>query len=330
VMVDRRAITFRTLAVAALVVMLVAPEAVVHPSFQMSFAATLGLVALMDRDRALVSLADNSGVARAALWGGREVALLLLASFVAGLATMPYAAFHFHRATPYGVLANLLAMPVVSGLVMPAGLLGLLAMPFGFDGVFWRLMELGIGWMIWVSQWVAGLPGAVGRIPAFGVAPVLLATLGIVAICLLRTRLRWLGRHLAQSIVGSAVLVVLAGLAIGTTASITADLSLSRVLLGAVVQMPAVWVLAGLACLLVGLLPRATVAAWVAAGACLGLWFFGSLLGLSDAVLRLSPFEHVPQVPGGTVTAAPLVTLSVLGLLLTVAGLVGIRRRDIG
>ena len=193
VMVDRRAITFRTLAVAALAVMLVAPEAVVHPSFQMSFAATLGLVALMDRDRALLSLADNSGVARAALWGGREIALLLLASFVAGLATMPYAAFHFHRATPYGVLANLLAMPVVSGLVMPAGLLGLLAMPFGFDGVFWRLMELGIAWMIAVSQWVAALPGAVGRIPAFGIAPLLLATLGIVAICLLRTPLRWLG-----------------------------------------------------------------------------------------------------------------------------------------
>ena len=193
VMVDRRAITFRTLAVAALAVMLVAPEAVVHPSFQMSFAATLGLVALMDRDRALFSLADNSGVARAALWGGREIALLLLASFVAGLATMPYAAFHFHRATPYGVLSNLLAMPVVSGLVMPAGLLGLLAMPFGFDGVFWQLMNLGIGWMIAVAQWVAALPGAVGRIPAFGVGPLLLATLGIVVIGLLRTPLRWLG-----------------------------------------------------------------------------------------------------------------------------------------
>lgn len=193
VMVDRRAITFRTLAVAALIVMLVAPEAVVHPSFQMSFAATLGLVALMDRDRALFSLADNSGVARAALWGGREIALLLLASLVAGLATMPYAAFHFHRATPYSVLSNLLAMPVVSGLVMPAGLLGLLAMPFGFDGVFWRLMDLGIGWMVTVAQWVAALPGAVGRIPAFGIGPLLLATSGILVIALLRTPLRWLG-----------------------------------------------------------------------------------------------------------------------------------------
>jgi competence protein ComEC len=205
VMVDRRAITFRTLAVAAMAVMLVAPEAVVHPSFQMSFAATLGLVALMDRDRALFSTADSSGVARAALWGGREIAILALASLVAGLATMPYAAFHFHRATPYGLLSNLLAMPIVSGLVMPAGLLGLLAAPFGFDGVFWRLMEFGIGWMIAVAQWVAALPGAVGRVPAFGLGPLLLATLGIIVIALLRTPLRWCGCLLALPAVALAL-----------------------------------------------------------------------------------------------------------------------------
>jgi len=206
VMADRRAITFRTLAVAAMVVMLVAPEAVVHPSFQMSFAATLGIVALMDREKPLLAGGgDNSGLARAALWGGREIAILLLASLVAGLATMPYAAFHFHRATPYGVLSNMLAMPIVSGLVMPAGLLGLLAMPFGFDGVFWRLMELGISWMIAVAQWVAALPGAVGRVSAFGVAPMLLATLGIVIIGLMRTPLRWCGSLLVLFAVGLAL-----------------------------------------------------------------------------------------------------------------------------
>jgi competence protein ComEC len=205
VMVDRRAITFRTLAVAAMAVMLVAPEAVVHPSFQMSFAATLGLVALMDRDRALFSTADSSGVARAALWGGREIAILALASLVAGFATMPYAAFHFNRATPYGVVSNLLAMPIVSGLVMPAGLLGLLSAPFGFDGVFWRLMEWGIGWMITVAQWVAALPGAVGRVPAFGMAPLLLATLGMIVIALMRTPLRWCGVALALPAIALAL-----------------------------------------------------------------------------------------------------------------------------
>ncbi|WP_407189639.1 ComEC/Rec2 family competence protein [Bradyrhizobium centrosematis] len=194
VMVDRRAITFRTLAVAALIVLAVAPEALVHPSFQMSFAATLGLVALVQIGMPnLLASPDHSATARVALWGGREIAMLFLASLIAGLATTPYAAFHFHRVTPYGVLANLGAMPVVSALVMPAGLLGLLAAPFGLDGVFWWLMGLGIDWMVAVSRWVAALPGAVGRIPAFGMAPLVGASLGIIVMGLLRTPLRWAG-----------------------------------------------------------------------------------------------------------------------------------------
>lgn len=144
VMVDRRAITFRTLAVAALIVLAIAPEALVHPSFQMSFAATLGLVALVQVGMPnLFASPDHSATARIALWGGREIVMLLLASLIAGLATTPYAAFHFHRVTPFGVLANLAAMPVVSALVMPAGLLGLLAAPFGLDSVFWWLMGIG-------------------------------------------------------------------------------------------------------------------------------------------------------------------------------------------
>ena len=128
-----------------------------------------------------------------ALWGGREIMTLTLASLVAGLATTPYAAFHFHRVTPYGVLANLAAMPVVSAVVMPAGMLGLLAMPFGFDGVFWWLMGVGIDWMIVVTEWVAALPGAIGRMAAFGTGPLIAASVGIVLLGLLRTPLRWSG-----------------------------------------------------------------------------------------------------------------------------------------
>src|SRR3954469_313689 len=160
----------------------------------MSFAATLGLVALVQLGMpALFASPDNSTTARVALWGGREFVMLLLASLVAGLATTPYAAFHFHRVTPYGVLANLAAMPVVSALVMPAGLLGLVAMPFGFDGVFWWLMGVGIDWMIAVTQWVASLPGAVGRMAAFGTGPLIAASAGIILVGLWRTPLRWSG-----------------------------------------------------------------------------------------------------------------------------------------
>jgi competence protein ComEC len=121
------------------------------------------------------------------------VASLILASLVAGLATMPYAAYHFHRLAPYGVLANLLAMPVVSIVVMPMGILGVLAMPFGFDAVFWQLMGQGIDWMNAVALWVASLPGAIGRMPAFGTGCLVLGTAGLLLICLLRTPLRWGG-----------------------------------------------------------------------------------------------------------------------------------------
>jgi competence protein ComEC len=197
VMLDRQALTLRTLAVAALAVMIATPEAVVHPSFQMSFAATLALVATYERGLPWIAAGGRTSLgARVALWGGREVAALALASLVAGLATMPFAAYHFHRLAPYGVVANLLAMPVVSGFVMPVGLLALVALPFGFDGPLWRLMGLGIDWMTTVALWTAGLPGAVGRIAAFGAVPLLLATLGLIVICLLRTPLRWSGAAL--------------------------------------------------------------------------------------------------------------------------------------
>src|SRR6201747_2905038 len=174
----------------------------------MSFAATLGLVALVQIGMPhLFAAPDNSAAARVALWGGREIAMLALASLVAGLGTTPYAAFHFHRVTPYGVLANLAAMPVVSALVMPAGMLGLVAMPFGFDGFFWWLMGVGIDWMIVVTQWVAALPGAIGRMAAFGTGPLIAASAGIILLGLLRTPLRWSGTAVPLSSVVWAVAV---------------------------------------------------------------------------------------------------------------------------
>lgn len=104
------------------------------------------------------------------------------------------------------MIANLAAMPVVSMLVMPAGLLGMAAMPFGFDGLFWRLMGFGIDWMISVALWVAALPGAVGRIAAFGTGSLIAASIGIILLGLFRTPLRWSG----AGAIGIAVIWVLA------------------------------------------------------------------------------------------------------------------------
>jgi competence protein ComEC len=194
VMLDRPVLTLRTVTIAALLVLVLAPEAVVHPSFQMSFAATLALIAVYAYGLPLARAgADSSLGARAALWGVNEIVSLVLASLVAGLATTPYAAYHFHRLAPYGVIANLFAMPVVSAWVMPMGILGVVAIPFGFDGIFWRQMGYGIEWMDWVALWVTSLPGAFGRVTSFGTAPLLLATAGLLVIGLFKTPLRWSG-----------------------------------------------------------------------------------------------------------------------------------------
>lgn len=191
VMVDRPTLTFRTLSIAAFVVLTLAPQAVLTPSFQLSFAATLALIAAYHYGLPLPHAGLASGMrARMALWGWREVATIAFTSVVAGLATLPYAAYHFHRLAPYGVLANVLAMPVVSVWVMPMGILGVLTLPLGFDAVFWRLMGDGISWIIGVVLWVAHLPGAVGAIPAFGTGPLLFCTAGLLLLCLLRTPLR--------------------------------------------------------------------------------------------------------------------------------------------
>jgi competence protein ComEC len=216
VMADRPALTLRTIAVAALAVMLIVPEAVVHPSFQMSFAATLALIAMCEGGLPWAqATADTPLAARIALWGVREIAVLTVASLAAGLATTPYAAYHFHRTAPYGVIANVLAMPVISALSMPAGLLALVAMPFGFDAPLWRLMGLGIDWMVTVALWVAALPGAVGHVAAFSAAAMLLATVGLLVICLLRSPLRFAG-----------VVFVIAGLA-AATAPVRPDVMIS-------------------------------------------------------------------------------------------------------
>jgi competence protein ComEC len=84
-------------------------------------------------------------------------------------------------------------MPVVSAWVMPAGILGLISLPLGFDGLCWRLMGHGIEWMISVALWVTSFPGALGRIAAFGAGPLLLCTAGLVVLCLLKTPLRFIG-----------------------------------------------------------------------------------------------------------------------------------------
>jgi ABC-2 type transport system permease protein len=148
------------------------------------------------------------------------------------------------------------------------------------------------------------------------------------------SRTGWAGSHLLVAAVGSAVLLVTGGLIAGFAHGLRAgDLGgeLPRVLGGALVQLPAVWVVAGIGVALFGVLPRLVVGGtWAILGIVLSITTFGQLLRLDQWALDLSPFSHLPRVPAAAFTATPLVWLVALAAALAAVGLAGFRRRDLG
>jgi len=145
-------------------------------------------------------------------------------------------------------------------------------------------------------------------------------------------RLRWAASHLVFSVLGSAAALVAAGLTTGLTYGLSAGdpgHQVSRVLGAAVVQLPAVWVLAAVAVALVGLLPRYAAVAWGVLAACVLVALIGASLQLDQWVMDLSPFSHVPRLPGGSASATPLLALAAVAAGLGAAGLAGLRRRNI-
>jgi len=145
-------------------------------------------------------------------------------------------------------------------------------------------------------------------------------------------RIQWALSHLAFAIIGPVVLLVIAGLTSGLVyGAAIGDVAgqAGRMLASALVQLPAVWVFAGIAALLFGLVPRFTAAAWGALVLFVGLTELGSFGALSRWLPDISPFTHVPKLPGGTFTATPLVWLVAIAVVLTVAGLAAFRRRDL-
>jgi ABC-2 type transport system permease protein len=145
-------------------------------------------------------------------------------------------------------------------------------------------------------------------------------------------RLRWAASHLAFALLGTALLLAVAGLAGGLVYGAQVhDISgqAGRVFGAAMVQLPATWVLAGLGTALIGLLPRLSTLTWAALILSVLLVELGALFGLSQWVLDIVPFAHVPKLPGAAFTVAPLLWLTAVAAALGAAGLIGLRRRDI-
>jgi len=191
VLTDRRAISLRTVALAALVVLAMTPEGLLEPGFQMSFAAVVALVAVYERygDRMLRRTRDTSVPMRLLIY----LVGVGMTTVIAGLATAPFAIYHFGRVADYGVLANLAAVPVMAFWVMPAGTLSILAMPLGLEQLPLWAMGQGIDLILAIAHRVADLDGAVRLVPAMPAAGLLAVTLGGLWLCLLSGGWRLLG-----------------------------------------------------------------------------------------------------------------------------------------
>ncbi len=197
ILLDRPAISMRNLAIAAFVVVLLGPEGVMEPGFQMSFGAVVALIALWEywRDRQARRLADPDVVPgfRILLFLWRAVLGVALTTLVAGLATGPFAAYHFQRVASYSLLGNLLAAPLISLVIMPFGLLTLIVMPFGLEALPLHVVARGIDSMIAVAAWVAALPGSELRAPHITPLSLLLIVAGMLWLCLWRLKWRLFG-----------------------------------------------------------------------------------------------------------------------------------------
>lgn len=187
----RRALTVRSLALAAAAILLVAPAEVLGPSFQMSFAAVLALAAGYEALRGrLAGVAPRGGWRRRALLA---VLGLVLTSALAGAATAPYGLHHFGRLQLYGMAANALAVPLTSLLVMPAGMLALVLMPLGLEAPALWAMGVGVEGILATARLVAAWPAASPVLPPLPGAALAVATFGFCWLAVWRGPLRLLG-----------------------------------------------------------------------------------------------------------------------------------------
>jgi competence protein ComEC len=199
VMLDRPALTMRNVALAALAILVVAPESLFDPSFEMSFAAVIALVALYEwlSERKRDGLRDVSPLWAALHRGFGLFMGAALTTLVASIAIAPFAVYHFHRMTHYGLIANLIVAPLVSLAIMPMAVLSLIAMPFSLETWPLKAMGLGIDLMVDAGRWVASWPGAVSVFPAISGTALALMVLGGLWLCLWQTRARALGLVIA-------------------------------------------------------------------------------------------------------------------------------------
>jgi competence protein ComEC len=190
ILFDRRALSLRNVAIAAFVILMIAPEAVANPGFQMSFAAVTALVAFYEWASARADpMRSFSLPARA----GRYAKGIVATDIISSLATAPFSLFHFNRAANFGLIANSVSIPLMGFWVMPAAIFALIAMPFGLDAPLWRLAAAGVEAMLALGRWTSELPAAVTVFPKWPAAVLPVFAAGGLWLCLMTGRWRLAG-----------------------------------------------------------------------------------------------------------------------------------------
>lgn len=189
ILLDRKGVTLRTLSIAAFVILLLFPESMFGPSFQMSFAATLAIVSLYEMGGRVLHTSGRNWWQRA--WG--HALGIIATSLIATMSTAPFVLYHFNRFALLGLIANMVVIPLATFIIMPGMVIALLLMPLGLQQVGYVLMQWGTGLMIDMGQWVTSLPQAALRYPSPTDGGLIIASIGLMSVCLIRHRLRYVG-----------------------------------------------------------------------------------------------------------------------------------------
>ncbi len=212
ILAGRRLLSMRNWAWAAIILVILEPQGVLNPGFQMSFAAVAALIALYEKKPNLASFEVNhryvpqlntpEAHSKAQQFGpvGRFMRSawtlcvdIVLTTLVAEVATAPFGLFHFHMVQTYGIIGNAITLPFVSLIVMPAAFIGMFLLPFGWDAPVWQIMGFGVGGVLDISRLIASWPNATVIVAGFGAGPLLWLTGGLAFLTLWISPIRWIG-----------------------------------------------------------------------------------------------------------------------------------------
>jgi competence protein ComEC len=184
VMTGRKAISIRSLAIAALFILLVSPQAIVSVSFQMSFVAVIALVSFYElydeKVRKYLFNTEKNIILKFFRFIYIYVATVVISDFVASFAVLPFEVYHFNNFEPYNLIGNLIAAPIISLLIMPFALFSALLIPLGLDYYSLKILGWGIGILNNINYYICNLPYANMYIRSFSSFGLFLFSFGII------------------------------------------------------------------------------------------------------------------------------------------------------